>query len=287
MVPENKREGRPVYVESGNLLIRVAETDEEVSAAQALRYRVFYEEMSAKPTARMMELGRDLDNFDEYCDHLLVIDRSLGAGDVAVVGTYRFLRRSAAKRCGQFYTSAEYDIGPLIAYPGEIMELGRSCVHPEYRTGATMVLLWRGIAEYCYHYKIELMFGCGSLPGTDIEANRLSLAYLHKHHLAPEVLRPRALKERFVDISNLPASEEELLQGRQMLPPLIKGYLRLGGIVGEGAVIDYEFGTTDVCIVVKTAQVTEKYYRHYHVERLWEEDEQGRIRSERNKRRAG
>lgn len=287
MVPQNKRQVRPVQVESGRFLIRIAETDAEIAAAQSLRYRVFYQDMNAKATTRMMELGRDFDEFDPFCDHLLVIDRSLEADDGGVVGTYRFMGRSAAARCGKFYSSDEYDISRLIAYPGEIMELGRSCVHPNYRTGATMVLLWRGIAEYCYHYKIEVMFGCASLPGTDLEANRLPLAYLHKHRLAPEGLRPRALEERYVDMSSLSASEEDLLRGRQMLPPLIKGYLRLGGYVGEGAVIDHEFGTTDVCIVVKTAQVTEKYYRHYHLEQLWEEDEPGRVRSERSKRRAG
>jgi putative hemolysin len=287
MVLEHKSAERPVDAQAGHLQIRLAETAEEVAAAQALRYRVFYKDMSARATEEMRNLGRDFDRFDDYCDHLLVIDRSLGVGEVGVVGTYRFMRRHAAQRCGEFYTSNEYDIGPLIAYPGEIMELGRSCVHPDYRTGVTMSLLWRGIAEYSLYHKVELMFGCASLPGTDPQANRLPLAYLYRHHLAPEALRPRAVESRRVEMGNLVGPEEDVRKGRQMLPPLIKGYLRLHGYVGDGAVIDHEFGTTDVCIVVKTAQVTKKYSRHYRIERAWEDDEGSRFAHGRRDRRTG
>jgi putative hemolysin len=279
MVFEKNSAARPVDAQAGQLQIRLAESAEEIAAAQALRYRVFYKDMSARPTEEMRNLGRDFDRFDEFCDHLLVIDRSLGdgvaggVGAVGVVGTYRFMRRHAAERCGKFYTSDEYDISPLIAYPGEIMELGRSCVHPDYRTGVTMSLLWRGITEYCLYHKVELMFGCASLPGTDPHANRLPLAYLHRFHLAPEAIRPRAVESRMVEMTGLVGPEEDVRAGRQMLPPLIKGYLRLRGYVGEGAVIDHEFGTTDVCIVVKTARVAEKYVRHYRAERFLEEDD--------------
>ena len=287
MVLEDKSAERPVDAQAGHLQIRLAETAEEVAAAQALRYRVFYKDMSARATEEMRNLGRDFDRFDDFCDHLLVIDRSLGDGEVGVVGTYRFMRRQAAKRCGEFYTSDEYDISPLIAYPGEIMELGRSCVHPDYRTGVTMSLLWRGIAEYSLYHKVELMFGCASLPGTDLQANKLPLAYLYRYHLAPEALRPRAVESRRVEMDSLVSPEEDVRAGRQMLPPLIKGYLRLHGYVGDGAVIDYEFGTTDVCIVVKTAQVTKKYSRHYRIERFWEDDEGNRFAQGRHDRRTG
>ena len=287
MAQQSMRTSRPVGVESGDLLIRLAETDEEVAAAQALRYRVFFQDMSARATEQMAATGRDFDEFDAFCDHLLVIDRSLTDCELGVVGTYRVMRRRAAKRCGRFYTGDEYDISPLLGYPGEIMELGRSCVHPGYRTGATMALLWRGIAEYSFHYKVELMFGCASLPGTDPDANRLPLGYLHRFHLAPESLRPRALQGRYVDMSQPTATDEELTRGRRTLPPLIKGYMRVGGFVGDGAVIDHDFGTTDVCIVVKSARLTEKYFRHYHVERLWEEEAGDRLPPERGKRRAG
>ena len=254
---------RPVDVVGGNLRIRLAEDTAEIRAAQALRYRVFYEAMAAKPTPEMAAAQRDFDSFDEFCDHLLVFDEERGSGAGAVVGTYRVMRREGAARRGQFYTSDEYQIDCLVSYPGEILELGRSCVDPTYRSGATMQLLWRGIAEYVFYYDISIMFGCASLPGTDPQQLRMPLAYLHHHHLAPPALRAKAVPERYVSMNLLPADRVKVAEARQALPPLIKGYLRLGGFVGDGAVVDPEFGTTDVCVMVKTELVTRRYLRHY------------------------
>jgi putative hemolysin len=254
---------RLVDVRAGALYLRLAETTEEVEAAQALRYRVFYESMSAQPSAEMAAKKRDFDSFDDYCDHLLVFDSTLGDGPAAVIGTYRVMRRDAARRRGQFYSADEYDISKLIAHPGEILELGRSCIDEGYRTGATMQLLWRGIAEYVLAYDIELMFGCASLPGTDPDVLAPALTYLYHHHLAPPALKSRALPDRYVAMDRLPVEGVSPRSARQMLPPLVKGYLRLGGFVGDGAVIDHDFGTTDVCVVVKTDLVTDRYYRHY------------------------
>jgi putative hemolysin len=250
-----------VHVHAGELEIRLAQSPAEIEAAQALRYRVFYEEMSAQPTPEMARARRDVDGFDAYCDHLIVLDRGLGSG--SVVATYRLLRRAAAARCGRFYTADEYEIGLLLALPGEVLELGRSCVDARYRTGPTMQLLWRGIAEYVQHYQIRLMFGCASLPGTDPSALALPLSYLAYNHLAPEPLRPKALAHRYQEMRLLPVETVDARAALGALPPLIKGYLRLGGFVGEGAVVDHQFHTTDVCVVVKTDLVTEKYYRHY------------------------
>jgi L-ornithine Nalpha-acyltransferase len=252
-----------VDVRSGRLQVRLAEGAAEIDAAQRLRYRVFYDEMGAKPTAEMERLRRDFDDFDEVCDHLLVIDHARGGGAHAVVGTYRLIRREAAERQGRFYSAAEYDIAKIAAYPHEILELGRSCVDASARNRPTMQLLWRGIASYVFHYDIALMFGCASLPGTDPEALALPLSYLHHHHLAPPALRPRALAERYVEMRRLDREAIDAAKTLAELPPLIKGYLRLGGFVGDGAVIDHQFNTTDVCIVVKTDLVTDKYYRHY------------------------
>jgi putative hemolysin len=255
---------RPVDVEAAGLQIRLAENEREIREAQHLRYQVFYEDMAAKPTAEMAKSKRDFDSYDEYCDHLLVFDQARGGGPGTVVGTYRLMRRDDARRRGQFYSSDEYNIQCLLNYPGEILELGRSCVDSAFRTGPTMQLLWRGIAEYVFHYGIDIMFGCASLPGTDPDALALPLAYLHQHHLAPPALRPRARRERFVSMERMATDEIDVIAARRAVPPLIKGYLRLGGFVGEGAVVDYDFGTTDVCVVVKTEQVTERYYRHYN-----------------------
>lgn len=248
---------------SGNLEVRLAESSAEVDAAQALRYRVFYTEMAARPTAEMAARGRDFDSFDRVCDHLLVIDHNLGSGASGVVGTYRLIRRPAARSAGRFYSSDEYDISLLAGYPGEVLELGRSCVDAAYRSRPTMQLLWRGIAAYVFQYDIALMFGCASLPGTDPRKLALPLSFLHHNHLAPPGLRPVALPDRYTGMNLMEEHEIDMRAALNLLPPLIKGYLRLGGFVGDGAVIDEQFNTTDVCIVVKTDQVTDKYSKHY------------------------
>ena len=254
---------RPVFVQARNLEIRLAETPGEIEAAQRLRYSVFYDELGAIPSIETGRHRRDADAFDAYCDHLLVIDREKPGAQPFVCGTYRLLRRKVALANAGFYSAGEYDLAPLIAHPGEVMELGRSCVHADYRSGAVMQLLWRGIADYLSHYRIALMFGCGSLPGTDAAALMPALSYLHHFHLAPSSLRPRALPERHVRIDRIPLTRLDQKAARDLLPPLIKGYMRLGGFIGDGAVIDHQFNTTDVCIIVPTDHITEKYHRHY------------------------
>jgi len=254
--------GRAVEVEHRNFLIRLAETPEEVAQSQRLRYRVFIEQMGATPTPEMVERGLEFDQFDPHCDHLVVFDRSRGDDPGEVVATYRFLRRAGAARAGGFYTATEYDIAPLIAYPGEILELGRSCVEPAYRNSPVMQFVWRGIAAYVLHHDITLMFGCASLHGTSVEKLALPLSYLHHRHLAPEDLRPRALADRYTSMDLMPAEAIDEKAAHAALPPLVKGYLRLGGFVGDGAVVDRDFGTTDVCIVVKTDLVSGKYRRN-------------------------
>jgi L-ornithine Nalpha-acyltransferase len=258
-----RRSARIVDISSGPLQVRLAESEADIDAVQALRYRIFYETLGARPQIDTARRRRDFDRFDEGCDHLLVLDHSRGAGPEIVVGTYRLIRREAAARLGGFYSAAEYDIAPLVAYRGEILELGRSCVDAAYRQRPAMQLLWGGIAAYVFHYDIALMFGCASLPGTDPEALATPLAYLHHHHLAPPVLRARALGHRYVDMCRLPAGALDPPRALAALPPLIKGYLRLGGFVGDGAVIDRDFNTIDVCIVVKTDLVSDRYSRHY------------------------
>jgi putative hemolysin len=263
MVLPDIARAKPVEIRAGDIELRLAESESEVRAAQALRYRVFYEEMAAKPTAEMSRWRRDVDSFDDYCDHLLMIDHAIGAGAAGVVGTYRLLRRSAAARRGQFYSVDEYDISKLLAFPGEILELGRSCIAADHRQRSIMQLMWRGIADYVLYHDIGLMFGCASLHGTDPAVHARAFSYLYHHHLAPPNLRPRALPERYVEMNMMPRDKVNARAALNDLPPLIKGYLRLGGFVGDGAVIDRQFNTIDVCVVVATDRVTGKYYRHY------------------------
>ncbi|MDP9196178.1 MAG: GNAT family N-acetyltransferase [Pseudomonadota bacterium] len=247
----------------GSLEVRLAETPADIDAAQALRYRVFYEEMSSRPTPQMAARRRDFDAFDELCEHLLIVDHSRGRSVDAIVGTYRLIRRSAAARKGGFYSAGEYDIRPIVEYPGEILELGRSCVEAPYRTLPTLQLLWRGIAAYVFRHDIQLMFGCASFPGTDPLALSHELSYLYHNYLAPPELRPVALPQYYTDMRLVDPEKIDTRAVLASLPPLIKGYLRVGCYIGDGAFVDPQFNSVDVCIVVRLDQITDKYYRHY------------------------
>jgi len=244
--------------------VRLASSDEEIGQAQKLRYKVFYEEHKAVPSDTMKKEGRDFDDFDPVADHLIVIAQN--AQDPAreeIVGTYRLLRQAVAEKHGRFYTSNEYDISALTRSKQSLLELGRSCVLAEYRTKPILNLLWQGIADYITEHDIDLLFGCASFQGTDIKALASHLSYLHHYHPTPENMRPVALPHRYVNMNH---KEKEELNERRVfasLPPLIKGYLRLGATIGDGAVIDKQFNTTDVCIVVQTKLLTERYRKYY------------------------
>jgi len=268
-----KRQGPPLgpqdgpgfgELRAGHLGVRIAETEAEIDAVQALRWRVFYEEMRAEPSAAARALARDVDAFDAVADHLLVVDHAIGPGPEGVVGTYRLIQQAAAEQIGRFYSDDEFDLSPLIGgFQGKLLELGRSCVDAGYRSRAVMQLLWRGIAAYVFRHQIDLMFGCASLPSTDPDHCAAELTYLYYNHLAPPALRPRALADRYVEMRRMNPEELDARRALSSLPPLIKGYLRLGCFIGDGAVIDHQFNTIDVAIVVKTDLVTDKYYRHY------------------------
>lgn len=254
---------------AGELEVRLARGPEDVLAAQRLRYQVFYEEMAAQPTPQMAAARRDFDAFDEICDILLVVDPGRRDGD-SVVGTYRLLRQDVAMRHGGYYSSSEYDLSPLLEQLSDSrrgLELGRSCVHPAYRTTATIQLLWRGIASYLAAHRIAYMFGCASLPGTDPAALAPQLSFLRRRFLAPDELRVRALPERYVSMDL--GAQDEFSERRAMktLPPLVKGYLRLGCYVGDGAVIDRQFGTTDVFIILPVERIRERYFSHFEIDR--------------------
>jgi putative hemolysin len=248
---------------AGHLGVRLANSAAEVDAVQALRYRVFFEEMGARPDAASAASRRDRDIFDDVAHHILVVDHSIGAGPEGVVGTYRLIEADAAQIVGRFYSASEFNLDMLVSYPGRILELGRSCVDAAYRTRSVMQLLWRGIAAFVFRHQVDLMFGCASLGGTEPDALAQQLTYLYHNHLAPPALRPSALAERYVEMRRMPPEQLDFRRVHSLLPPLIKGYLRLGGFIGDGAVIDWDFNTIDVAVVVKTDLVTDKYYRHY------------------------
>ena len=260
-----RQETWPVLATAGSLEVRIADSEYEIEAAQRLRYRVFYEEMSAVPTPQMRAERRDFDRYDEFCDHLLVVDRSLrdDNGEAAVVGTYRLLRGEVAALHGGYYTSSEYDLAPMLHAnpPGtRFLELGRSCVLKAYRTRPiTMQSLWRGTVLYVDRFGIDVMFGCGSLPGTDPDALKLPLSYLHHFHRAPEGSRIRARSELYVEMNRTPKEGIDLKEGLRALPPMVKGYVRAGSYIGEGAVIDRQFGTTDVLIYFPVSRIEKRW----------------------------
>lgn len=255
----------PVLAEHGPLQVRMASSKYEIKAAQRLRYHVFYDEMSAIPTRRMRLQKRDFDKYDRFCDHMLVVDRDvLGAfGEPAVVGTYRLLRGEVAARHGGYYTASEYDLAPLLANAERGMrclELGRSCVLKSYRAKPiTMQLLWKGIMVYLERYRIDMMFGCGSFPGTDPDALKLPLSYLHHFHRAPESKQLCARPELYVPMNRMPKDAIDPKAAMRKLPPLIKGYIRAGAAIGDGAVIDRQFGTTDVLIYFPVSRIGTRY----------------------------
>lgn len=246
----------PVETAAGALEVRLAASAAEIAAAQALRHRVFFQEMGAIPSPETARTGLDVDPWDDHCEHLLAL------ADGVVVGTYRLIGRRAAERVGGFYSAAEFDIGPLLREPGEILELGRSCVDRDWRNRGTLQLLWQGLADIIIRRRVTILFGCASLPGTDPRALAPQLAYLHDNHLAPLALRGRALPHRASPLHRPPDGYEPR-RVLHSLPPLLKGYLKAGAGIGTGAVIDHEFNTTDVLVTLKTDAMTARYQRRY------------------------
>lgn len=249
----------------GALSVRLAATPEEIIEAQRLRYRVFYRELAANPEVDALMVELDKDTYDDYAEHLLVFENE------TLIATSRLIRNDTLPADKGFYTESEFDISGLRAeYPSGLLEIGRTCVEADNRRSAAMQVMWSGFAVYCFHHNIGALFGCGSFHSSDIEEHRYALAWMHKHHLAPAAWRPRVINEHFtpIDAELLPAEHAaraacQADARRPKLPSLIKGYLRLGGMIGDGAFLDHQFNTTDICIIVPRAAVSERYLQHY------------------------
>lgn len=254
----------------GSLEVRLAAGAKEIKRAQKLRFKVFYEEMSAVPTALAALKRRDIDAYDAVCDHLLVLDHAVAAKPFRapkpkVVGTYRLLRQSVADAHDGFYTAGEFDIAPMIAAHPEtdFVELGRSCVLKPYRTKKTIELLWAGIWSYVQRHGIGAMIGCASLEGTDPDRLTLPLSFLHHHAPSPGDWRVRARPDRYVAMDRMRPEALDTKAAVRSLPPLVKAYLRVGATVGEGAVVDRQFGTTDVFVVMPVAAISRRYIDYF------------------------
>jgi L-ornithine Nalpha-acyltransferase len=250
-------------------VVKLAESDSERLGAQRLRYRVFVEEMGASVSAEERALRREWDDFDPFFEHVVLLDRGPGIEDPLdrVVGAYRVMPGWVAAEARGFYGASEYDLSPLETCGRRVLELGRSCVAREHRGGSAMHLLWNGLAKYVLDREIEILFGLASLRGTDPEPYAEALAYLHHFHLAPEDLRVRARANGFVAMDRMSKEAVEPARALRSIPPLIQAYLRLGGYVGEGAFVDRDFNTIDVCLLMDTGRMTARYRSFY--ERNW------------------
>ena len=261
--------GAKVYGAIGPLEVRLACSIADIRRAQRLRYEVFYNEMSATPSDATRVRGRDQDPYDAICDHLLVIDRSEAAADGPygrVVGTYRVLRQDMPRGSRGFYTQSEYDIAKLIDARSpkyRFMELGRSCVLKPYRNKRTVELLWHGLWTYVREHGVDVMLGCASFEGTDPDSHAMALSFLHHERLAPPEWRVRAHDHLFVPMDRIPKDQVDAKAALKALPPLIKGYLRLGAYIGDGAVVDHQFGTTDVLIILPVEAIDPRYFEHF------------------------
>jgi putative hemolysin len=256
-------------IEAGRFTVRLAETEDDVAAAQRLRYRVFVEEMGANASPEERAVRREIDEFDPHFDHLLLIDEELETGDPLdrCAGAYRLMTGRRAQEGIGFYSATEYDLSKLIDYPRETVELGRSCVGEAYRGGAGMHLLWTGLGRYVTDRGIEIMFGVASFHGADPGPLAMPLSYLHWNHLAPEDLRVRARADSFQRMDLLPPEKVSKAEAMRLTPALIKAYLRLGGFVGEGAFVDHDFNTVDVCLLMDTSRMVDRYRSFYSREK--------------------
>lgn len=267
-----KRKQLQSYGRMGNLEVRLASRKKEIKKAQRLRYKVFYKEMSAIPDIQTKMKRRDIDVFDKICDHLLVLDHEYNSSKYPfipkskVVATYRILTEEMAKLSGGFYTQNEFDIEPLLArhkMTHKFLELGRSCVLKPYRSKRSVELLWRGLWAYIQENQANAIIGCASFEGIDPKEHALALSFLHHHASAPDEWKVKAHKNRYVNMNLMPKEDIDMKAVLKAMPPLIKGYLRLGAYIGEGAVIDHQFGTTDVMIIMPTENISDRYINHF------------------------
>lgn len=239
--------------------VELAKTPDDLNAAYALRYDVFVRELGGTGALVDHEAELERDAFDPFFDHMLLWDDTADR----LVGVYRLLRGDQARAAGQFYSEDEYDLAPLRAMGRRVLELGRSCVHADYRGGPAMFHLWNGLADYIAEHEVEIMFGVASFHGTDVSALAQPLSLLHHRHLAPESLRVTAKSPHAVAMDLLDEDAIDRRAAMVQVPALIKAYLRLGGVVGQGAYVDHAFNTTDVCLIMDTTAMSERQKRIY------------------------
>ena len=250
----NKLNFNPIIFK--NFTVKIAQSNFEIKKAQHLRYQIFFKNKKDinKPINNLLK--RDFDFYDKISDHIIIIDNNINNNE-NVVGTYRLLRGNFAKICKGFYTEQEFDISNLKKHfsNSNMLELGRSCVHPDYRSGIILKLLWQGISNYINDYKIKILFGCASFHGTDPKKFRNEFNLLRKNFCLSDDFNVKSLQKNSIHFQKL--YDEKMVFKK--LPPLIKGYLRAGGMMSKDYFIDKEFNTIDFCVVVFTDQIVNRY----------------------------
>ena len=246
--------------------IKIAQTEAEVMSALHLRYSVFAEELGANGPSVDHQALHEKDSYDPSADHLLLIDVNHMQNN-GVVGTYRLMPQSSLPKGLEFYSATEFDLSPLLSSGRKLLELGRSCVHQDYRGGTAMFELWAGLAKYVEDQNIDVMFGVASFHGTDVDHLAHALSYLHHSHKAPAALRTQAIGPTAAPMNILAPDQIDRRAAMLAIPALIKAYLRLGGFVGQGAWIDHGFNTTDVCMILDTDLINPKQRALYRKDR--------------------
>ena len=247
---------------SPDFQLKLADCAADIRAAQRLRYEVFVAELGGSGAQVNHDERLEMDRYDPFFDHLLLLDRKRSESD-QVIGAYRLLRSDRADEAGGFYSSTEYDLSRLTSSGRRLLELGRSCLHRDYRGGTAMFELWSGLARYVQQHRIEWMFGVASFHGTDLAQLAPSLSLLHHWHLAPADMRVRAHAKHLQRMDLLPPDQIDKRAAMVAVPALIKAYLRLGGCVGEGAFVDHAFNTVDVCLVMDTNRMNARQREIY------------------------
>jgi len=251
-----------MQIDDSHFELRLAASETDLHAAQRLRYTVFVEELGGDGPLVDHAARREADRFDPFFDHLLLLDRRRAAEE-RVVGVYRLMRIEGAEAAGQFYSEDEYDLAPLRATGRRLLELGRSCLHRDYRGGTSMMHLWAGLADYIAAHEIEVMFGVASFHGRDPAPLAQALSLLHHRHLAPPPIRPLARPGGYQPMDLIAEDRLDRTAAVRAIPALIKAYLRLGGFVGQGAWIDRAFNCIDVCLVMDVALIPDKHRALY------------------------
>ena len=239
---------------AGRYQVKFAANAAEIAAAQALRYRVFYQENQAVPTPEMVACEQEIDEWDAVAYHVIVLDNK-AEQQPAVVGTLRLTSNERLRPGQKFYTEDAFDLNKLKGHYRRVLELSRYCIHSEGRSGTILMLIWKFAMQFIVEHGYDVMFGCASFQGTEVDQHKDILSYLYQHNLAPDHLMPTPVIENHVSITGLEIDNAEWDNAKHSVPTLLRGYLKLGAKISDTAIVDHHFNTTFVCIYVDAADM--------------------------------